>query len=189
MEKKNDLHSIAVNHAKQAVNTYKSRSKLKLINLGIPFTVPYQSYPANGRARDNERKSVVVCVSFNCHPLLDGQSLPRQGSRVATCKFGSHPGTHIRVLSLLRKQEGRASPLSLVSPAGDISEKEIPNKRAMESRLYNSWDHPAFVVDGSTQRAAIPLLSLSLSHSISFSPFLLSPSSLLAIVTPAASQC
>lgn len=162
MEEKNGLHSIAANHAKQAVNTYESRSKLKLINLGIPSTVPYQSCPANERAGGNERKSVVVCVSFNCHSLLDGHSLPRQGSRMATCKFGSHPGTHIRVLSLLRREEGRASPLSLVIPAGDISEKEMRNKRAMESRLYNSWDHPAFVVDGSTQRAAIPLPSLSL---------------------------
>lgn len=81
MEEKNGLNSIAVSHAKQAVNTYESRSKLNLINLGIPSTIPISRVPPTD-ARGNERKSVVVCVSFNCHPLLDGHSFPSRGGDV-----------------------------------------------------------------------------------------------------------
>lgn len=54
--------------------------------------------------------------------------------------------------------------LSRLRTSEDIPEKEIPNERAIESRLYNSWNHPAFVVDGSP-----PLRSFA---------------GLLAIVTP-----
>lgn len=180
MKEKEDLYPIARSHAKQAVNTYESRSKLKLINLGIPSTVPISPVPPtrrDGRAEagGNERKSVVVCVSFNCHPLLDGHSSPRHVKtvRVATRRVSSDL-TLARTSASLPSFKGRRVALRsppllppLVSkPAGDISEKEMPNERAMESRLYNSWDHPAFVVDGSTQRASSLFLSLSFLFSV-----------------------
>lgn len=82
--------------------------------------------------------------------------------------------------------------LSFTRPTGDIFEKETPNERAMENRLYN------YIIHGTTRRSrsmdqpAMPLHlflppSLPLFRSLSPFLFLSSSSSLLAIVTPAAS--
>lgn len=67
-------------HVKQA-NTYKIRSKRpKLINLRISCMRLLSA--ANERAQGIMKEKVSLPVSsFNCHPLLDGHSLPHEGSR------------------------------------------------------------------------------------------------------------
>lgn len=67
-------------HAKQA-NTYKSHSKRpKLINLGILSATSIGAADERSAGIMKEKASPAVS-SFNCHPLLDGHSLPREGSR------------------------------------------------------------------------------------------------------------
>jgi len=65
MEEKNSLNSIAVSHAKQAVNTYESRSKLNLINLEIPSTIPISRVPptdAPGVMKEKVSSSVSALI-------------------------------------------------------------------------------------------------------------------------------
>lgn len=51
-----------------------------------------------------------------------------------------------------------------------LRERDARDERAIESRLYNSWDRPAFVVDGST-----PVVPLHFSRSLPPPIFVRSP--------------
>jgi len=142
------------------VETHQSRDPV------CDFYQSFISAPPTNATIIKEKVSPPVS-SFNCHSLLDGQS-SRKDSR-ATYKLRSiwHVSASLPPrLFFFRTKERRifnshllVLVVPLVGTTGDISEKATPDERTIESRLYNSWDRPAFVVDGST-----PVVPLRLSR-------------------------
>lgn len=166
MEEKNDLDSTVVSHAKQTVNTYESRSKLNLINLEIPSAIPISRVPptdASGVMKEKVSSSVSALIVILYWTVTRCQAEWRRVSSNLT------PISHARPHPFPPSKGMRVAPCPFLSsaPAGDISEKEMPNG---ETR----W-RVACIIHGATRRSwsmdqpSVPLylfpvpLSLSLS--------------------------